>query len=227
MAIPLYFALWKLVFDSIDLLTTAGKKHLIRRSKGDSEDLPKYRITRFLSRTVATIVFAIAAWVVVAYIPDHASYMVGSLFLVISFLGCVLTAADERGLGITDITWYSILAGTCGLLIYFDAGSLVPARPVSGNIEYLKTVHSESQTLASKSIDLITIAGSILAVCMTILFGKGQWNDSSLDARLKHAGNVGLAAKMITAFFAIAGSVLTWVTWPLYLTLCSAREMLK
>lgn len=128
--------------------------------------------------------------------------------------------------GIIDFTWLLIMGLAYSGLIYCQQFEVFknPVQPFQ-NSNYYQLYYDEIKFLLQESINLALILGTILGVCMTIIWGGEIWrkNDhkSVSDYKLTTLG----AMRMVVAFFAVVISEIIWISAPLYLKLSSIKEI--
>jgi len=186
-----------------------------------------------LAEPISCLVFALVSVVIIhaAFASLLQGILIGAVY-VLTAIGARLFDEERRRLkmsiiGIVDFTWVWLMASMLGLIIFANGLpvvsriGLVEANPTP---ESVQAAHSELQFLFGRVIDVVLVMGSIVAVCMSIIWSGEVWRKKT---KLKEYGDTTRASlAIVTAFMGITFSTFLWVLVPMYKTLESLRGML-
>jgi len=177
-------------------------------------------------------------------VPVVAGLVVGSLFIVTGLAPLILvpnyrakTQPDMpsarklwASIGIIDFVWL-LLMGASVAFIMFAIGSppfASPLPPAGLPAGYYQMLFDQTEFLLTKTIDAVTILGSVLAGCMAILWSGGIWRSGSApDSESVYAPSLVSAIKMVLAFFIIATGIMICIGVPSYSRMLSIAELLR
>jgi hypothetical protein len=129
--------------------------------------------------------------------------------------------------GIVDFTWICIIGITYAGILFcreFDT--------ISGNIlttkspEYYNLFYDEVKYLFDQAINIILILGTILAACMTILWGSEIWRKKTKDSPKEYKSTTEVSIKIVIAYFIIIIALIIWICLPLYIKMTSFKVLL-
>jgi hypothetical protein len=131
-------------------------------------------------------------------------------------------------IGIIDFAWILILAGVYMAVLYCSKlDIIIETVPKGKGLEYYKIVYDEVNFMFTKSLDMILLLGSILAVCMSILWGDQLWTKTDEESRIAYKSTTIASIKMVTAYFLIAIAVIIWFTLPAYEKVTSIKGFIN
>ena len=126
--------------------------------------------------------------------------------------------------GIIDFAWLLLLSGAyCGLVYCQQFDVFKQPLLIGRSIEYYKIYYDEVKYLLGEAISLALILGTILGVCMTIIWSGSIWRKADPESIRTYKGTTQSATRMIIAFFIIVISEAVWIFVPLYLKLSSIK----
>ncbi|MBD3249508.1 hypothetical protein GF336_05665 [Candidatus Woesearchaeota archaeon] len=236
--IVLYFAIWKMIYDSMFLFEVYAIHGSIDRYQTqyknelgiDKNSFP-LPIKKILSRFLGSIVFIILARVLTISVKQKNIYslLIAVSYVMSAFGAALITNKNERSLGIIDFSWYSMMAIACGGLIFcqYLPDYLNVNIPADFSKVYYIAYHNETQNLLQKTVDAMLIVGSVLAVCMTIIWGKDIWRPKDAVERLQYVKTACMSMRMVIAYFSICLAVFYWLGLPLYNKMVVLREFIK
>lgn len=130
-------------------------------------------------------------------------------------------------IGIIDFSWLSILGFTYGGILFATSFPIFKNKINLGmGKDYYSLYYNEVNYLFGKSIDLIFILGTILAVCMSIIWAGQIWRKRDTKSRNDYHGTTLASIKMVIAFFLIFIATILWISLPLYNLLTSIKNYL-
>jgi len=132
--------------------------------------------------------------------------VVGILFIVTAIMSRWLAIKKpEQWIGIIDFVWLLILGFTFGGIVFssnFDVIQ-VDTIPIGLNAGYYSQYASELSFLLGKSIDLLIILGSILAICMSIIWSGEIWRKKDEKGQEQYYSTTRAAISMTFAYFVV------------------------
>ena len=125
---------------------------------------------------------------------------------------------QAQWVGIIDFVWLNILGITCGAILFARNFDILKLDEIPSGMrpEYYTQLASELNFLLGKAIDLAMILGSILAVCMTIIWSGEVWRKKGQEGEVQYSMTTRAAISMAYAYFIVLLSVAIWVCLPLY-----------
>jgi hypothetical protein len=252
----LFFSFGKFLYDSISLLDTFMKRQVIKsarskdnqeivnylkRTDGKEEDIETilsakypYPIRDILIRTIATSIFFFTTLLLYNLVISDTecriqSSIVGASYLIPAYVGAILASRRYQKIGIIDFTWYGVMGIICAII---NGLNCIPEFFYNGltsglSDNYYSISHSETQMLLEKCIECILVIGTVLAVCMSILWGRDIWAKREIEDKLDYIDRITSAIKMVIAYFIIAAGALCWIAYPLYDKMNLIKECLK
>ena len=179
------------------------------------------------------VIFAGISFVIVSmpFHSGHSGILVGSVYF-LTAIGARLFDRDRRRskkplIGIIDFTWFCILASILALIIFANGLAAITRTglvPPTASSEYVKATLSELQFFFSHVIDVVLVLGSILVVCMSIIWSGEVWRKKTKQK--EYDTTTRSAVAMVIAYMSIAVSTLVWVLAPMYQTMETLRQML-
>ncbi|MFC1730381.1 hypothetical protein ACFL6I_08605 [candidate division KSB1 bacterium] len=132
-------------------------------------------------------------------------------------------------IGIIDFAWFSILAGTLGILVFARSSHPItdvsPAGPLPK--EFIQAEMLNTMFLLGKTIDSVFLLGGVLAGCMAILWAGEIWRKSDGKSHQQYRFTTVSAIRMVVAYFVAIMNALYWVGIPLYTRLNNLSALLK
>jgi hypothetical protein len=130
--------------------------------------------------------------------------------------------------GIIDFAWLVMLGAVYTAVLYCSNLDIVTKQIIANqNIEYYRFYFDEVNFMFGKSIDMILLLGSILAICMSILWGGEIWRKRDNNSRKQYLNTTIASIKMVVAYFIIAISVALWFILPIYEHLTIVKNFVK
>ena len=181
-----------------------------------------------LAEIIASICFIVLA-LLSTLLPNRlaSSAIISFLFITSVFSSKIIknTKIGIIKLGIIDFVWLSLMGITCGGLIYFrsilELQSVIP-KPTSAVVQ---AQINQYQFVLGKSIDIVLVLGSIVAVCMSIIWSKDVWRDE--NKKDEYVSTTKSSIGMAFACLSICSAVLLWISQPLYMRINECISLLK
>lgn len=134
---------------------------------------------------------------------------------------------DTVRVGIIEFSWVSVLALTCGGIIYaqqFDI--LSPGVIQSGRSPaYYGQTAAEMTLILEKTVDLASQLALVLAACMGILWAEDLWRRGE-KSKLHYVSSTRASISMVFAYLIIIVSTAIWIVFPLFRNLNSIKQYL-
>jgi hypothetical protein len=128
-------------------------------------------------------------------------------------------------IGIIDFAWITVMGISYSLLLFcLHFNSFSPAIECGFTESYYRLCFDETSYLFGKAIDIALVFGTVLCVCMTILWGGELWRKRDNKSRKDYLGSTIASIRMVFAFFVIIGGEIIWIIIPLLVKLTSIKS---
>lgn len=181
--------------------------------------------------TISSIIFLSAA---IAWYSILGTFYDG-IAMAILFIGTALisrylaTPKQGQWIGIIDFVWLAILGITCGgILLAHNFDVLQVGHFKTGmKPEFYAQLAAEINFLLGKSIDLVIILGTVLAVSMSIIWSGEVWRKKDEEEKTNYKATTRASISMAFAYLLVLISVGFWISLPLYQNYSAVKDFLQ
>jgi len=186
---------------------------------------------RYLCCAISTVAFVAISIPIIILVNrgTTTAFVVCSVYVLCAIVGSLFPCKAQTSMGIVDFCWYGFTGIVVAILLYcqfqpcFLSSNIAPGLSQT----YYTIYHDETQSIAQKTVECVLIVGTVLAVCMSILWNKDIWNSRKLAGRLEYIETSCTAMKMILSYCFVGVATLVWVTGPLLEKSTALREILR